>query len=168
MVTTVEDTFDHNDNDESLSIREAIALANDTDNVTEEIWIPAWQFTLTRDRATYGVGSTDTDIAFGDLDISDSLVIRGIEGQTKVDWKAGVVDEIFDLLGDFNGDGQTDDGLVGLADFSIWQAQNGSTGAWEEFSADGDDDGDVDADDYAIWVQHYGNTLDLFDLVAGS
>ena len=47
VVTTVADTFDHSDDSESLSIREAVDLANTTSGA-QEIWIPAWKFTLTQ------------------------------------------------------------------------------------------------------------------------
>ena len=34
------------------------------------------------------------------------------------------------------------------------------------FSADGDDDGDVDGDDLDVWSAHYGNTLSLIGVMA--
>jgi hypothetical protein len=48
-------------------------------------------------------------------------------------------------------------------DYIIWQQQYGSTNG--TYSADADDDGDVDQDDLDIWTAHYGNTLDLFDIL---
>ncbi len=161
VVTTVADTFDHSDDNESLSLREAVDLANNVAG-TSEVWLPAWSFVLTRDR---GTNVTDTDVAYGDLDIKDSLVIRGVTGVTSVAWTPGVVDEIFDLLGDFTGDGtsSSDDGDVDGGDFFTWMQQNGSTGG--VYSADADDDGDVDGDDLDIWSDNYGNTFDLFDVL---
>jgi len=161
VVTTVEDTFDHSDDNESLSLREAVDLAN-TDSVASEIWLPAWDFVLTRDR---GTNITDTDVSYGDLDIKASLTIRGVTGVTSVAWTPGVVDSVFDLLGDFSGDGITtvDNGSVDGGDLLIWQQQNGSTNG--VYSADADDDGDVDGDDLAIWSLYFGNTLDLFDIL---
>src|SRR3972149_137080 len=92
--------------------REAVDMANTTAGV-QEIWIPAWKFVLTRDRATYGGGSlTDTDIAWGDLDIKDSLIIRGVADRTSIAWKPGVVDAVFDLLGD-----HSHDDIVDAADY---------------------------------------------------
>ncbi len=89
VVTSIADTYNASPNSMNLSVREAIGLANASPG-TQEIWLPAWDFNLTRDRATYGGGSvTDTSIAFGDLDITDSLVIRGIDGSTSVAWPAG-------------------------------------------------------------------------------
>ncbi len=163
VVTSVADTFREVDNAFSLSVREAINLANANDNVAEEIWLPPWTFVLTRDRTTFGIGTTDIDSAFGDLDISDSLTVRGIAGATSVAWRSGVVDAVFDLLGDYNGDGinNPDDGYTSGGDFLTWQQQNGSTGVPNQFSADGDDDGDVDAADLTIWQDHYGNFLSL-------
>ena len=164
IVTTIEDTFDHANNNESLSVREAIDLANN-DSGASKVCLPAWHFELTRDR---GTNATDTDVSYGDLDITDSLVVRGISSAsgaaTNIAWRSGVTDAIFDLLGDFTGDGiaSPDDGDVDGGDFFIWQQQNGSTGGI--FSADADDDGDVDNDDLDIWSQYHGNTLDLFDI----
>ena len=62
-------------------------------------------------------------------------------------------------LGDCNNNGVVDED-----DYTTWQDSNGSSGAYEQFSADGDDDGDVDQDDYDIWNQNYGHTLQLFDV----
>lgn len=162
IVTSAADTFSHSDDLEALSVREAVDLANTTAG-TQEIWIPAWKFVLTRDR---GTNTTDTDISYGDLDVKDSLVVRGVANRTSIAWKAGVVDKVFDLLGDFNHDGETDANNVSSADYTIWQDQNGSVGAYEEFSADANDDGHVDAADYAIWSQNYGHTLQVFDVGA--
>jgi hypothetical protein len=167
VVTSATDTFDHADDGDALSLREAIDLAN-TDSGASEVWLPAWTFVLTRDRATYGTGTTDVDVSFGDLDVTDSLVVRGVYGQTGVQWSAGVNDAVFDLIGDFNQDGQADQTVNG-SDFLAWQTQNGSGSVdpanWEQFSADADDDGDVDGADQALWSAYYGNTLDLFDIL---
>jgi hypothetical protein len=67
-------------------------------------------------------------------------------------------------VGDFNSDGQADYGNVSSADYTIWHDQLGSNGAYEQFSADADDDGDVDEDDYDIWVENFGHTLQLLDV----
>ena len=170
VVTTVADTFDHTDDIASLSIREAIDLANQAAG-QKEVWLPAWEFQLTRDRVTYGGGSsTDTDIAFGDLDIKDQLIVRGVAGRTRVEWKPGVVDSVFDLLGDANNDGMSDQD-TNAADYTVWADQDGSgsgtSADWEIYSADFDDDGDVDTADHAIWSSYYGNSLDLFDVEEG-
>ena len=61
-------------------------------------------------------------------------------------------------------EGQADYGTVSSADYTMWQDQNGCSGAWEQFSADFDDDGDVDQDDYDIWYENWGHTLQLVDL----
>jgi hypothetical protein len=153
VITTVADTFDHTNNAESLSIREAIDLAN-TASGAQEVWIPAWHFTLTRDR---GSATTDTDVSFGDLDISGNTIVRGVSGATSVGWKAGVVDRVFDLLGDYNRNG-----VVDSADYALWANQNGLTGSPEQFAADGDDDGDVDSNDYNVWYSRYGNTFAMY------
>lgn len=174
VVTSLVDTFDHTDDARALSIREAISLANGEvdplkDNLLEEIWMPAWSFVLTRERQG-GAGTTDTDIAFGDLDITDKLKVRGVTGLTKVQWKLGVTDASFDLVGDYNGNGiaggTEDDGGVNGSDFIKWQQQYGSgvgSPSLNTYSADGDDDGDVDGDDNTIRAAHYGNTFEIMD-----
>lgn len=168
VVTSLADTYTHTDDDHALSLREAIDLANTNDNTLETIWLPAWNIVLTRERQG-GVGTTDTSVEWGDLDISDSLAIRGVSaGLTSVRWRPGVTDAVFDLLGDYNGNGiaggTVDSGSVNGSDFLIWQQQFNSSGALNQFSADGDDDGDVDGDDLTIWQDHYANTLGLANL----
>jgi len=169
-VTTVADAWDHADDLESLSIREAVDLVNQAGGA-KEIWVPAWAFTLTRDRQTYGGGSaTDLDAAFGDLDVlNDALVVRGVADRTSVKWKEGVVDSVFDLLGDANQDGATDQD-VNSADYVAWGSSDGSGSGtpadWEVYAADVDDDGDVDDDDKDIIQASYGRTLDLVDVDA--
>jgi predicted outer membrane repeat protein len=163
VVTSIVDTFNHADDNYALSVREAVDLANVASGA-QAIWLPAWAFTLTRDRQNYGGGSpTDTDATFGDIDIKGPLTIRGVSTKTSVAWKAGVVDAVFDLLGDYN-----DDGLVDVADYNIRTLQNGSgsgtSADWEIYSADGDDDGDVDSADNTVWATYYGSSLDLFDV----
>ena len=49
-----------------------------------------------------------------------------------------------------------------LPDEVLWQELLNQMGPG--LAADGDDDGDVDADDYTIWSQYFGNTLDFFDV----
>ena len=107
----------------------------------------------------FSSATTDTDVSIGDLDISDNLVVRGIADQTSIAWKSGVVDRVFDLLGDYSRDGIVDSG-----DYVLWQHQNGSTGSPEQLASDGDDDGDVDSGDYNVWSAHYGNTFESYDL----
>jgi hypothetical protein len=160
VVTSVADTFEHTNDLEALSLREAVDLANQATG-QQEIWLPAWRFTLTRDRGTH---TTDTDVSYGDLDVKNSLVVRGIADRTSVAWTPGVADKVFDLLGDFNHDGQADYSSVSAADYTIWQDQNGSSGEWEQYSADADDDGDVDQDDYDIWQQNFGHSMQLFEI----
>jgi len=70
---------------------------------------------------------------------------------------------VFDLLGDFNNDGQAAQYVSG-SDYFIWQQQNGQSGpnsGPSQLAADADDDGDVDVDDLAVWRDNYGNTLTL-------
>ena len=159
VVTSIADTFDHTDDDDALSIREAIDLANQAAGA-KEVWLPAWNFVLTRDR---GTNVTDIDVSYGGLDIKDSLAVRGVTSATSVAWTPGVVDVVFDLLGDYTGDGinTQDDGDVDGADYLAWLTQNGSTSG--TYSADGDDDGD--GDDLDIWNDHFGNTLNLIDII---
>jgi hypothetical protein len=166
VVTSVRDTYDADTNGEALmSLREAIGLANTKDDVAEEIWVPAWTFLLTRQSSS--PGAADNDIAFGDLEVSDSLTIRGA-GSAPVQVKQTIAayqdfDAAFDLLGDFTGNGTvSDDGDVDGGDYLIWQVQNSSSGG--NFAADADDDHDVDADDLAIWSDGYGDLLLLINV----
>jgi hypothetical protein len=152
IVTTVADTFDHSNDVETLSIREAVDLANQAAG-QQEIWIPAWKFTLTRDR---GTNATDTDVSYGDIDVKDSLVVRGVAGKTQISWKAGITDKVFELLGDYNGNGTVD-----AADYTVWQDHVGST---TDLLADGNDNGVVDQTDYQVWSDNYGHTLQLVDV----
>jgi len=75
IVTSVADTFDRADDNVSLSMREAVDNANGT-TAASVILAPAWTFLLTIDR---GTNATDMSVAFGDLDIKESLTIRGID-----------------------------------------------------------------------------------------
>lgn len=170
VVTTIADTFDHSNNSESLSVREAVDKAN-TISGTQEIWLPAWNFALTRDRVGYGGGSvTDTSVAFGDLDISQSLWVRGVSGRTNISWGSGLAyDEVFDLLGDYNiFEDEPGYRTVGQDDYDHWFAWNGygseSPTMWEAWPMDGDDDGDVDQADYNVWAAHQGNSLQVLNV----
>jgi hypothetical protein len=161
VVTGVADTYTHSDDDRVTSIREAIDLANTTSGA-QEIWLPAWKFKLTRERNSI-TQLTDMDVSFGDLDIADALTIRGVSGSTSVTWRAGAAsDAVFDLLGDYNGDGITsaDNGVVDSGDYVIWAASDGST----NLQADGNDDGVVNSLDYDVYRSRFGNTLTLLNV----
>jgi CSLREA domain-containing protein len=80
VVTSVADTFNHADDNEALSLREAVDLANQASG-PRTIWLPAWRFVLTRDR---GTNATDTSVAYGDLDVKNIMTIRGVAGRTSV------------------------------------------------------------------------------------
>lgn len=151
VVTGLADTYDDTNNDLVMSIRDAIHHANNNSG-TEEIWLPAWDFVLTIDR---GMNPSDTSVAYGDLDIAESLIIRGAGGTggATVDWRPNVNGKVFELLGDSNSDG-----WVNIADWIIWRDTLGSTTV---LAADGDDDGTVDNDDEGVWSAHFNNTLDL-------
>lgn len=53
------------------------------------------------------------------------------------------------LAGDYNGDG-----LVDLADYTVWRNSIGRVG--EELAADGNGNGTVDTSDYTIWKENFG------------
>jgi hypothetical protein len=152
----------------SLSLRDAIHQANITTG-TQEIWLPAWKFYLSRDRATYGGGSlTDTSVAYGDLDIDGSLVIRGIDSVTNVAWLNSVPsDSVFELLGDADRAATPlpDGGhqyQVTSADATLCANTQGSP---TDFRADVDEDGNVDADDLAIINARLNNTLLVYSIL---
>ncbi len=158
VVTGIADTFDHTDDAVVTSVRDAIDLANTTASA-QEIWLPAWKFVLTRERIAAST-SVEMDISQGDLDIADSLTIRGVEGVTSVAWRAGAApDKVFELLGDYNSNMTVDS-----ADYIVWRKQSGLTGPG--LAADGDDNGIVDSADYNVYTSHFGNTLTLINLLA--
>jgi hypothetical protein len=162
VVTGLADTFDHGNDAVVRSLREAIDTANITAG-PQEIWLPAWNFVLTRER-TAPPNMPEIDVSQGDLDIHQSLVVRGVNGSTSVAWRAGATpDAVFDLLGDYNGDGITssDNGVVNLADYTIWRNTLGST---TDLRADGDDNGIVDGADYDVYKSHKNNTLSLLGI----
>lgn len=160
IVTSWNDTHDGSSDPVSMSLRDAIDQANKTGGA-DEIWLPAWDFVLTRAR-TADWDHYEVDISQGDLEITGTLTIRGIAGATTVGWMPGVVDAVFDLLGDYNGDGiatGTDDGTVDSADFTIWA--NAYLNNIYDPRADGNDNGVIDEGDYELWDDYFGNTLTL-------
>jgi hypothetical protein len=162
VVTSVADTFDAIDNATVMSVRDAIELANNTAG-TEEIWLPAWKYILTKERTTAS-DSPEEDVREGDLEIKDSLTIRGVDGSS-VAWRAGAAaDKVFELMGDYNNDGVTDDqpADVDAADYIIWQNQDGQIGS--NLAADGNDDGRVNELDYDVWQGNFGKTLMLWGI----
>ncbi|MBA3480419.1 MAG: hypothetical protein H0T51_01260 [Pirellulales bacterium] len=159
VVTSVVDSFDNADNARALSVREAVGLANAAAGA-QTMWLPAWSFVLTRQRTTT-LAQGDVDVSHGDLDITDDLVIRGsgVSNATSVKWRAGISDAVFDLIGDFNGNGVTsDDGYVEGSDYLIWQTTLGSD---TDLRADADDNGIVQGADRDLWSLYYGNVLTL-------
>jgi hypothetical protein len=165
IVTSVVDTFDGATDPVNMSIRDAIHQANITAGA-QEIWLPAWRIVLTRDRLTYAPEGTTTDIsvAYGDLDISGSLTIRGVAGTTSIDWRLGILDKTFELLGDYNNDGITNQSPadVDVADRVTWAYYLTRPDDPGYLNADGNDDGVVDALDWDVWAANYGNTLMLW------
>jgi len=159
VVTTVADVIDSTDDDLRLSLREAMIAANGNAGA-EEIWLPGWDFILGLEA---GAGP-DMTADQGDLDVSESLTVRGVgdgtDPITSIRWNSTVMDEVFQLIGDYNGDGSVDSG-----DYTFWLWTLGQTGP--DLPADGDDDGDVDQQDYDVWASHFGNTLTLVDVEVG-
>lgn len=56
------------------------------------------------------------------------------------------------ILGDYN-----DDGLVDIADYTVWRDTLGQTGS--DLPADGTGDGVVDDADYTFWKDHFGQKI---------
>jgi hypothetical protein len=159
LVTSVVDAVHDLPDRATMTLRDAIKLANDVAGA-EEIWLPNWEFLLSLVRNGQ---ATDTSVAYGDLDIEDSLTIRGIYLATRVAWRVGAPqDRIFELLGDFNNELVTDatPGNVDLADYIVWRRYVGTGEAF----GDADDDGDTDANDYAWWGANWGNSLMLWGI----
>jgi hypothetical protein len=143
VVTDLTDTFDGANDPARMTIRDAVSLANGT-VAADEIWLPAWKFRLTRER-TVGENDQAMDIGQGDIEIMNDLTIRGVNGSTSVAWRAGAAaDEVFELMGDYNGNGTVD-----TADSVLWQ------------TSDGDDDDDIGGDqgDYDAWHDNYDSTF---------
>jgi hypothetical protein len=92
-------------------------------------------------------------------DILDLLIIRGIgpvnNPATSVAWAPSLAaDKVFELLGDYNGNGAVDS-----ADYVLWRVEENQTGP--DLPADGDDNDVVNSVDYDVWFQRYGNTFTL-------
>jgi hypothetical protein len=148
VVTDLADTFKSTDDAQVLSVREAVHKANNTLGA-EEIWVPAWNFLLTRESIRM-LGDTDMSAEFGDLDVGESLTVRGVNGATSVAWRAGTIpDAVFELLGDYNRDGVTDvsPADVDAADYAYWA----NAVSIQDLAADGNDDGVVNNLDYDLW-----------------
>jgi hypothetical protein len=62
-----------------------------------------------------------------------------------------IIEVVTDTPGDYN-----NDGVVNLADYTVWRDTLGATG--EGLAADGSGDGAVDADDYQVWKDNFGNS----------
>ena len=98
-----------------------------------------------------GQGNTITSTNSGQLDITvgsngDELRIRDLPGQATM-----YLQFRFELdPGDFDRDGDVD-----LGDYSLWQADFGST---ESLLADGNNNGIIDAADYTIWRDNYSSS----------
>lgn len=158
IVTSIADTYDTNPASDNvvLSLRDAIDKANTTPGA-QEIWLPAWNFLLTRQR-TSQLPSTETNISEGDLEVNESLTIRGVGTTTSVAWRPGTAtDKVFELWGDYNSNLTVDSG-----DYVQYRKQQGMTGSG--LASDGDEDGDVDPADYQIYINHFGNTLTLLNV----
>ena len=157
VVTSVADTFNHLDDAFALSLREAIDRANDP-AVDDHILLPAWNYLLTIERDSESL--TDTETGYGDLEIKDTLTIQRAGaplavGVSAVNWREGVTDDVFELLGDYH-----TDLVVDQLDFVEWRNRYGGNSE----IADGDEDTDVDLDDYALYYQNFGNELELINV----
>jgi CSLREA domain-containing protein len=155
VVTGIADTYDGSPDTVVMSLRDAINLANTTSGA-QEIWLPAWNFVLTIERTPGSL--TETSVGEGDLEVNESLTIRGVDSITRVAWRPGAAaDKVFELWGDYNSNLTVDSG-----DYVLWSKQRGSTGAG--IASDGDENGVVDNADYTIYQNHFGNTLTLLNV----
>lgn len=154
VVTSVADTYDGSYSPLNMSLRDAVHQANITAGA-QVIWLPAWDFVLTRER----LASDASNVAYGDLEILDSVEIYGIDGLTTISWDpTAASDRIFELIGDYNFDGAVDN-----ADDISWSIFDGQTGS--NLPADGDDDGDVDDDDRELIDVYFNESLELSDVL---
>ena len=162
VVTTIDDEADATNGLYALSLRDAVIAANANTDTPEEIWLPAWELLLTIPKDFAGT-EPYLSAADGDLVITDSLTIRGVAGHTAVGIMASGLDDplelydsIFELLGDYDADGDVD-----IADLMAWQRdyQNAYYSG-----TDGNEDGVVDAIDRAIWSEQFGDIRSLIDI----
>ncbi|TWT66819.1 Soluble aldose sugar dehydrogenase YliI precursor [Posidoniimonas polymericola] len=93
---------------------------------------------------TADVGTVDQIAAFGE-DADGNLYIVDLGGQVFR------MNTAIMITGDYDGSGLVDD-----ADYAVWAAQLGDSGA---LTADGNADGVVDAADYTVWRDNYGRSL---------
>lgn len=152
VVTSSADTWTATPDSEQLSLRDAVFAANSDPKVLDEVWLPAWDFTLTRrldDADLY-------DTAFNDLDVLGELVIRGVAGKTSIGWLPTVVDDVFQQIGDFEPDGDVD-----ITDFGLFADAFGSVlgDANYDARADYDSDNDVDITDFGIFADAFGTVF---------
>jgi hypothetical protein len=163
VVTEVGDSFDATFNAGDLSLREAIRKSN-VDLGRQTVWLPAWHFTLTR---VAPGGGTDQNVAYGDLDITANLTIRGIRDAiaqvnlTAIDARLIAVDRIFDawLQGDFNGSVSVTSDDLGQVLFNF------NTTGHDFEDGDANNDGVVDGDDLGIVLYNFNGQHSLeYDL----
>jgi hypothetical protein len=149
VVTSVADTYRDTFDPTRLSLREAIRWSNADTQTDEEIWMPAWDFVLTRRSAD----AAFFDTAFNDLDVLGSLKIQGVTGKTSLSWHPAVLDELFALMGDYNNDGDVDVTDFGafVDDFNLGYSPSGS--------GDFESDGDVDIIDFGVFSHGYDALL---------
>jgi hypothetical protein len=87
-----------------------------------------------RRHCRFALGAVEMDEWQGDIEIKQSLVIKGIKNAsgsklTSVGWRSGAAQgAALELLGDYNGDGYISpaDGDVDAADYVAWQNSLGS------------------------------------------
>jgi len=82
-------------------------------------------------------GPNDGDLAF-EFGIADGGLFAG---------PVAYVDSM-ELVGDYDGNG-----VVGLADYTIWRDSLGQTG--DDLPADGDANNTIDIEDYLLWSEHF-------------
>lgn len=88
VVTSIEDGFDHSDDEYSLTLREAVDKAGRY----SEIWLPAWLFRLSLE----GEGGVEV----GSIEVGKyRMKIRGISSDKTIIDATGIVDQAFDDLG---------------------------------------------------------------------
>lgn len=158
VVTSIADTqIDHSNDSRSITLRESVDLANSTSG-TQEVWLPAFRFVVMRNKLT-APGGDSTMVADGDLDVlGGSLTLRGVPARTTIgSFSASVADRVFELIGDYERNATS---VAGGYGYSV----NNSDLAVTSPAADGDDDGDLDANDLALCNSNSGNVFILVDV----
>lgn len=133
---------------DSLALREAVILANASQG-DETIWLPAWSINVSL-RGTASLGELDPTL--GDIDVLDSVSIRGIESFTEIVGEQALGEPVFHLAGDID-----NTGVVDLTDFGIWKNSHDHLLSLN-LPGDANQSGVIDSGDLQLYFDTFGDT----------